>query len=169
MLSPWKKSCDQPRQHIKKQTHYIADKCPFSQIYDFSSSYVWMWELDYKESWVPTHRCFCTVVLEKTLVSPLDYNQSIVKGISLEYSLEGLMLKLKLQYFGHLCKELTHWKRSWCWERLRTRGEGDDRGWGGWMASLTWWTWVWASSGRWWRTGQPGVLQSTGHKEPDMT
>ena len=64
-------------------------------------------------------------------------NQSIVKEINLEYSLEGLVLKLKLPYFGHLMGELTHWKKPWCWERLRAGGEGDYRGWGGWMASLT--------------------------------
>ena len=60
------------------------------------------------------------------------------------------------------CEELTHWKRPWCWERLKAGGEGDDRGWDGWMASLTWWTWVWASSGSWWWTGNPGVLHSMG-------
>ena len=60
------------------------------------------------------------------------------------------------------CEEMTHWKRPWCWERLKAGGEGDDRGWDGWMASLTQRTWVWASSGRWWRTGQPGMLQSLG-------
>ena len=88
-------------------------------------------------------------------------NQSILKEISPEYSLEGLMLKLKLQYFGHLMEELTPWKRPWCWERSKA-GEGDDRGWDGWMASLTRWTWVWLSSGIWWWTGKPGVLQSMG-------
>ena len=60
------------------------------------------------------------------------------------------------------CKELTHWKRLWCWERLKAAGEGDDRGWDGWMASLTWWTWVWASSRSWWWIGRPGMLQSMG-------
>ena len=60
------------------------------------------------------------------------------------------------------CKELTHWKRLWCWERLKAGGEGDDRGWDSWMASLTQWTWVWASSGSWWWTGKPGMLQSMG-------
>ena len=60
------------------------------------------------------------------------------------------------------CKELTHWKRPWCWERLKAGVEGDDRGWDGWMASPTQWTWIWASSGRWWRTGKPGVLKSMG-------
>ena len=60
------------------------------------------------------------------------------------------------------CEETTHWKRPWCWERLKAGGEGDNRGWGGWVASLTWWIWVWANSRRWWRTGKPGVLQSMG-------
>ena len=69
---PWKKICDQSRQHIKKQRHYFANKGPFSQSYGFSSSLVWMWELDYKESWVPKNWCFWTVMLEKTLESPLD-------------------------------------------------------------------------------------------------
>ena len=89
-------------------------------------------------------------------------NQSILKEISPEYSLEELMLKLKLPYFGHLMEELTHWKRPWCWERLKVGGEGDDRGWDGWMATPTWWTWVWVSSGSWWWTGKCGVLQSMG-------
>ena len=86
---------------------------------------------------------------------------SILKEINPEYSLEGLMLKLKLQYFAHLmwCEEPTHWKRPWCWERLKAGEEGNNRGWDGWMASLTQWTWVWANSGRWGRTGNPGVLQ----------
>ena len=59
-------------------------------------------------------------------------------------------------------KQLTHWKRPWCWERLKAGGEGDDRGWDGWMASSTWWTWVWVNSGSWWWTGRPGVLQFMG-------
>ena len=72
------------------------------------------------------------------------------------------MLKLKLQYLTTWCEELIHWKRPWCWERLKAGGKGDNRGPDGWMASLTQWTWVWASSRRWWRTGEPGVLQSMG-------
>ena len=88
-------------------------------------------------------------------------NQSVLKEISPEYSLEGLMLKLKLQYFGTWYKGPTHWRRPWCWERLRA-GEGDDRGWDGWMASLTQQTWAWARSRSWWWTGRTGVLQSMG-------
>ena len=84
-------------------------------------------------------------------------NQSILKEVSPECSLEGLMLKLKLQYFGHLMQRADSFQRPWCWERLRA-GEGDDRGWDGWMVSLTQWTWVWVNSGSWSWTGRPGVL-----------
>ena len=84
--------------------------------------------------------------------------QFLLKQISPGCSLEGLMLKFKLQYFAHLkCEELTHWKRSLCCERLSAGGEGDDRGWDGWMASLTQWTWVWVNSRSWWWTGRPGI------------
>ena len=72
ILTPWKESYEQPRQHIKKQRHYFANKGLSSQDYGFSTSHVWMWELDYKESWVPKNWCFWTVVLDKTLESPLD-------------------------------------------------------------------------------------------------
>ena len=106
-LAPWKKSHDQPRQNIKKQRHYSANKGLSSQSYGFSSHHARMWELDYNESWVQKNWCFSTVVLEKTLESSWTArrsNQSILKQISPEYSLEGLMLKLKLQYFGHLMR-----------------------------------------------------------------
>ena len=86
--------------------------------------------------------------------------QSILKENNPEYSLESLMLKL--QHFGHLCKELTHWKRPWCWEKLRTLGKGDSRGWNGLMASSIQWTWVWTNSRRYWRTVKPGILQKMG-------
>ena len=89
-------------------------------------------------------------------------NQSILKEINLEYSLERLMLKLKLQYFGHLMQMADSLEKTWCWERLKARGEGNDRGRDDWMASLIQWTWVWASSGRRWRTGKSGMLQSMG-------
>ena len=89
-------------------------------------------------------------------------NQSILKETSPEYSLEGLMLKLKLQYFGHLMRTTDSFERPWCWERLRAGGEGDDRGWDGWMVSLTQWTWIWVNSRSWWWTGKPGMLQSMG-------
>ena len=152
--------------HIKKQGHYFVNKGPFIQSYDFSSSHVWMWDLDYKESWALKNWFFWTVVLEKTILRVLwtarRSNQSILKEISPDYSLEGLMLKLKLQYFGHLMWRTAHLKRPWFWERLRAGGEGNDRGWDGWVASLTQWTWVWINSRSLWWTGRPGVLQSMG-------
>ena len=89
-------------------------------------------------------------------------NQSILKEISPGCSLEGLMLKLKIQYLATWCKELTHLKRPWSWERLRAGGEGDNRGWDGWMASPTQWTWLWVNSMSWLWTGRPGVLQPMG-------
>ena len=104
MLAPWKKSYDQPRQHIKKQRHYFANKGPSSQSYGFSSSHVWMWELDYKESFWTFFDAFelwCWRRLLRVPWTARRSNQSILKEISGEYSLEGLMLKLKLQYFGH--------------------------------------------------------------------
>ena len=116
MLTPWKESYDQPRQHIKQQGHYFVNKGPSSQGYGFSSSHVWVWELDYKESWAQKNWWFWTVVLEKTLESPARTarrsNQSILKEISSGYSLEGLMLKLKLQYFGHLMRRADSLEKS---------------------------------------------------------
>ena len=103
MLAPWKKSSDKPRQHIKKQRHHFANKGPSSQSYGFSSSQVWMWELDRKEGYALKNGCFWIVVLQKSLESPLDCKEIKPvnpKGLNPEYSLEGLMLKL--QYFGLL-------------------------------------------------------------------
>ena len=91
-------------------------------------------------------------------------NQPILKEISPEYSLEGLMLKLKLQYFGHLMWRTDSLEKTLMIGKLKAGGEGDDRRWDGWMASPTQWTWVQASSGSWWWTGKPGELQSTGSK-----
>ena len=107
MLIPWKETYNQPRQHIKKQRHYFVNKGPSSQEYGFSSSLIWMWELDYKESWVQKNWWFWSVVLEKLLRVPWSArrsNQSILKEISPGCSLEGLMLKLKFQYIGHLMR-----------------------------------------------------------------
>ena len=119
-----------------------------------------MWELDHKEGWAPVNafELWCWRRLLRVPWTARRSNQSILKEINPEYSLEGLMLKL--QSFATWCEELTRWKRPWCWERLRAGWEGDKRGWDGWMASLTWLTWVWASSQRWWWTGKPGLLQS---------
>ena len=149
MLATWRKSYEQPRQHSKNLRHYFANKGPSSQSYGFSSSHVWMWELDHKESWVLKNWCFWTVMWRRLLRVPWTARrsiQSILKEISPAYSLEGLMLKLKLQYFGHLMGRTDSFEKTWCWERLKAGGEGDDRRWDGWMVSLTQPTWVWVSS-----------------------
>ena len=162
---PWKKSYDKPRQHIKKQRHCFVNKSPCSQGCAFSRGHVWMWMLDYKESWVTKNWCFGTVVLEKTLESPWTArrsNQSIVKEISPGCSLVGLMLNWNSNTLATWCEELTHLTRPWCWERLKAGREGDDRGWNGWMTSPTQWTCISVNSGSWWWTGRPGVLQSMG-------
>ena len=117
------------RQHIKKQRHYFASKGLSSQSYSFFSSHVWMWELDHKESWVLKNWWFQIMVVQKSLESPLtsrESNQSILKKINPEYSLEGLMLKLKLQSFGHLMQ----WANSL--EKSLILGKIEDRR-GGWQ------------------------------------
>ena len=122
--TPWKKSYDQSRQHIKKQRHYSVNKGLSHQGYGFSSGHVWMWELDYKESWAPKNWCFWTVVLEKTLRvswTARSSNQFILKEISPEYSLEGLMLKLKLQYFGHLMWKADSFEKTLMLEKIEGR------------------------------------------------
>ena len=96
-------------------------------------------------------------------------NKSMLKEINPEYTLEELMLKLKLRYFGHSCEELIHWKRCWCWEKLRAGGEWGDRGWDGWTASPTQQTWAWANSGRQWGQGSLSGYSPTGCKESGMT
>ena len=162
MLAPWKKSYDKPRQHIKKQRYYFADKSPSSQSYDFPSSRVWMWELDYKverqridafELW--SWRRFLRVPW-----TARRSNQSILKEVSPEYSLEGLMLKLKLQYFDYLMQRADSLEKTLMLGKIEGRkGRGQQR-WDGWMASLS--QWVRASFVRWWRTRKPGGLQSMG-------
>ena len=177
-----------------------------------------MWELDYKESWAPKNWCFWTVVLEKTLESPLDWKEiqpvhpkgdqswvfigrtdaevaaaaaakslqlcptlcDPIDGSPLGSPVHGIFQARALEWgaiafsgcwswnsnnLATWFEELTHWKRPWCWERLKVGREGDDRGWDGWMAPPTWWTWVWVNSGNWCWTGTPGVLHPWGRKE----
>ena len=166
MLTPWEKSYDQPRQHIKKQRCYFANKGPSSQGYGFSSSHVWMWELDSKESWVLKNWCFWTVVLEKILESPLDCKEIQPvrpKGTQSWIFIGRTEAEAETPI---LCppdvKSWLIWKDPDAGKKLKMGGEGDSRGWDGWMASLTQWTWVWVNSGSWWWTGRLGVLQSMG-------
>ena len=139
-------SDDPPRQHIKKQRHYFVNKGPSSQVYGFSSGHVWMWELDYKESWALKHWCFWTVVLEKTLESPLDCKE--IQPVHFKGDQSWLFIdRTDVEAETPILwpPDVDSWllKKPWCWERLRAGGEEYDRVWDVWMASLTQWTGVW--------------------------
>ena len=158
---------DKPREHIKKQRHHFANKGPYTQGYCFCSSHVQMWELDHKEGWAPKNWCFQTVVLEKALESPLDSKEikpSVLKEINPEHQWKHWCWSSST--LATWCDESTYWKRLWCWERLRAGGEGNDRGWDGWMASPTQWTIVWLGSWSWlrtrdaWRAAVHGITKS---------
>ena len=140
LSTPRKESYDQHRQHIKKQSHSFVNKGLSSQGYGFSSGHVWMWELDYKESWAQKNCAFEVWCWRRLLRIPWTArrsNQSILKEISPGCSLEGLMLKLKLQYFAQSCEVLTHWEKPRCWEGKGSRREKDYRGWkAGWHHRL---------------------------------
>ena len=144
-----------------------------SQSYGFSRSHVWIWELDHKESWALKNWWFWTVVLEKTLESPLNCKE--VQPVNpkgnqfLNIHWKDWCWSWNSNTLATWCEELTHWKRPRCWERLKIGGEGGDRGWDGWMASLTEWTWVWGNSEIWWWTGRPGVLQCMGSQRVGTT
>ena len=143
---------DKPRQHTKKQRHHFADKGPYSQSYGFSSSHVQMWELDIKKA-ERQRTDALKLVLEKTPASPLDCKD--IKPVNPKENHPWIFTgrtdaeaEASILWPPDANEELTHWKRLWCWERLRAGGEGDDRGWDGWRVSLTQWTWIWANSRR---------------------
>ena len=147
---------DQPKQHIKKQRHYFVNKGPSSQGYGFSSSHVWMRELDCKESWVPKNWCFWTVTLEKTLESPLDCKEVQPvhpKGDQFWVFTGRTDVEAPILWppdaKSWLIREDPDTGKDW---------EGDDRGRVCWRASPTQWTWVWVNSGSWWWTERPGML-----------
>ena len=129
-----------------------------------------MWELDHKESWKVKKLCFWTVVLGKTLESPLDCKIKPVhpKGSVLNIHWKDWCWSWSSKNLTTWCEKSTPWKRPWCWERLKV-GEGDDRGWDGWMASRMWWTWVWIGSGSWWRTGSLACCSPWCCEELDIT
>ena len=153
---------DKPRQHIKKQRYYFNNKGLSSESYVFFSSHIWIWELDYKESWALKNWCFWTVMLEETRESlglQGDQTSQSRKKSVLNIHCKDWCWSWNPDTLAPWCEEQTRQKRPWCWERLKA-GEGDNRGQDTWMASLTQWTWVWVNSGSWQWTGKPGVLQS---------
>ena len=161
MLAPWKKSYDKPRQCIKKQRHHFANKGLYSQCYGFSSSHVWMWELDHKEGWVLKNWCFWTVVLDKTLESPLDCkeikpinpkgNQSWIFILRTHAVAETPILRPP-DGKNWLIRKDPDAGKDW---RQEEKGRQKMR----WLdASLTQWTWFWTSSESWWWTWKPGAV-----------
>ena len=162
MLTPWKESYDQPRQHIKKQRHYFVNKGPSSKGYGFSSSHVWMWELDYKaeRQRIDAFELWCLRRLLRIPWTARRSNQSILTEISPECSLEGMMLKLKLQYFGHLMWRADSFKKTLMLGKIEV---GRRRGWQrmSWLDDITdSMDMCLDGSGSWWWTGSPGVPQS---------
>ena len=125
-----------------------------------------MWELDYKEGWMPKNWCFWIVILEKTLERPLDCKEiQPVNPKGNEYWIFIGRTDAEAETPILWPPDAKNWpigKDLWCWERLKAGGEGENRGRDGWVVSPSQWTWVWASSGRWLRTGKPGVPQSMG-------
>ena len=113
------------------------------------------WRMDAFKLW-------CWRKLLRVLWTPRRSNQSILKETVLNVHWKDWCWSWSSNTLATWCEELTHWKRPRCWERLKVGGEGGDRGWDGWMASLTEWTWFWVSSGSWWWTGKPGMLHSMG-------
>ena len=139
----------------------FAHKGLFSQGDGFSSGHVWMWELDCEESWVLKNWCFWTVVLLRPLKSPLDCKE--IQPVHSEgvqpwvfFGRNDAIAETSVLWPPHVKSWLIG--KYWCWEGLGAGGEGDDRGWDGWMASRTQWTWVWVNSRNWWWTGRPGIL-----------
>ena len=155
---------------LKSKRHHFVDKGPYSQGYGLSRSHIWFWDLDHKECRAPQNWCFWTVMLEKTLESPLDCKE--VKSVNVpgnqpwilirRIEAEALILWLPDMNSWLTGKDLTHEKRPWCWERLKAKGEEGSRRWNGWIALSIQWTWTWTNSRRWWGTGRPGMLQSMG-------
>ena len=150
---------------LKSRDIILPTKVRLVKAMVFSSGHVWVWELDWEESWVPRNWCFWNVVLERTLESPLDCKETLRRSV-LGVHWKDRCWSWSSNTLSTWCKELTHLKRPQCCGRLRAGGERDNRGWDGWMASLTRWTWVWVDSGSWWQTRRPGSL---GRKEWDTT
>ena len=159
MLTPQKESYDKSRQSIKKERCHFPDKCPYSQSYSFPSSHVWVRELDHKEGWV-LKSCGAGKDAWESLGLQGDQIRPFQRKSTLNTHWKDCWESSKT--LATWCKESTHWKRPWFWERFKSGGEEDNRGWGDWMASPTQWTWVWVNSSNWWWTGRSDVQQSMG-------
>ena len=148
---------------LKSRNITLPTKVHLVKAIFFSSSQVWMWELDCKESWAPKNWCFCTAVLEKTLESPLDCKE--IKPVNSKGNKSWIFItetdaEAKAAIIWHLMWRADSMEKTLKLGKTEGRRRRGQQRWDGWMASLTQWTWVWASSGRWWRLGKPGMLQS---------
>ena len=157
---------------ILKNTHYFAYKVSSSQSYGFPVIMYWCesWTIKKAECWIiDTFELWCWRRLLRAPWTSRKSNQVILKEINPEYSLKGLMLKLKLQYFVYLMQRVNSLEKTLMLGKIEGRRWRDDRGWDGWMASPTQWTWVWADSRRWGRTGKLACCSPWGCKELDTT
>ena len=165
LLLLWRKAMTNADSIVKSKDITLPTKLHLVKAMVFSNSHVWMWELDYKESWVQKNWRFWTVVLQKTLESSLgckEIKPAHPKGDQSWIFIGRTDVEAETAILWP--PDVKNWLigKDWCWERLKVGGEGDNREWDAWMASLTQWTWVWVNSGSWWWTGRPGVLQSLG-------
>ena len=172
MLSPWKKIYDKPRQHIKKQRHSLLTKVHLVKVIAFPV-------VKYGcENWtimktmcqrIYAFELLCWRSLLRVPWTARRSNQSTLKEMSPDIHWKDWCWSWRSYTFSTWWEVLTHWKRSWFWERLKAGGEGNDRGWDGWIASLTWWTWLWANSRCWWWAEKLAWDSSLGCRESDMT
>ena len=172
MTASWQENYDKSRWCIKKRRHHFANKSPCNQGYGLSSSHVWMWELDNKEDWVPNNWHLWTVVLEKTIENLLDSKE--IKPVNLKGNQPWILIgrtdaEAEAPIFWPPdAKQLSHWKRPWCWERLKAEGEEVERGWDEWLASLI----QWINLGKLWemvRQESPPCYSAWSCKELDTT
>ena len=160
MFAPWKKSYDKPRQHTIKQRHYFANKglCLVKAMVFLVVRYgCESWTIKKAERQrIDAFELWCWRRLLRVPWTARRSNQSIQRKSVLNIHGKDWCWSWSYNNLATWCEELTHWKGPWCWKGLKAGGEGDNRGWGGWMASPTRWTYVWASSGSWWWAGKPG-------------
>ena len=165
MIASWQDSYDKPRQCVEKQRHHSATKVCIVKTMVFSM-------VTYScESWtvkqaehqrIDAFELWCWRRLLRVLWTARRTNQSVLRKSTLNTCWKDWCWSWSSSILATWCEQLTHWKSSWCWERLRAEGEEGNRGWDGWMASPVQWTWTWANFGRWWGTGRSGMLQSMG-------
>ena len=158
MIAAWKESYDKPREHIKKQRYHFANKGLYNQNYGFSNSHVRMSELDHREGWALKNWCFWTTMLDKTLENHLDGKE--IKPVSPKGNQPWIFIgrtdaEAEAPVLRHLICRADSLEKTLMPGKFEAGREGSNRGWDGWMASLTWWTWIWASSRIWKRAGKP--------------